>query len=77
MISVFPVNKAIRTDCVSHEMLKSTSFTIVKQLIMLFNRSLSEKVFFPSFCKLAHVIPLFKKDYPSAVSNFSVVIILC
>ena len=42
---------------------------------MLFNRSLSEKVF-PSFWKLAHVIPLFKKDDPSVVSNYRPVSLL-
>ena len=55
IISVLPMNKAIGPDCISHKVLKSI---IVKPLTMLFNRSLSEKVF-PSFWKLAHVIPLF------------------
>ena len=75
IISVLPVNKAIGPDCISHKMLKSTISTIVKPLTMLFNRSLSEKVF-PSFWKLAHVIPLFKKDDPSVVSNYRPVSLL-
>ena len=56
-------------------MLKSTIFTIVKPLTMLFNRTLSEKVF-PSFWKLAHVIPLFKKDDSSVVSSYRPVSLL-
>ena len=51
----FPMNKAIGPDCISHKMLKSTIFTIVKSLTMLFNRSLLERVF-PSFRKLANII---------------------
>ena len=56
-------------------MFKSTIFYIVKPLTMLFNRSLSEKVL-PSFWKLADVIPLFKKDDPSVVSNYRPVSLL-
>ena len=75
IISVLPVNKAIGPDCIYHKMLESNIFTIVKPLTMLFNRSLSEKVF-PSFWKLDHVIPLFKKDVPSVVSNYRPVSLL-
>ena len=64
IITILPVNKAIGPDCISHKMLKSTKSTIVKPLTLLFNRSLSENMF-PSFWKIAHVIPLFKKDVPS------------
>ena len=45
IISVPSVKKAIGPNCISHKMLKSTVFTIVKPLTMLFNRSLSEKIF--------------------------------
>ena len=75
IITILPVNKAIGPDCISHKMLKSTKSTIVKPLTLLFNRSLSENMF-PSFWKIAHVIPLFKKDDPSLVSNYRPVSLL-
>ena len=53
----------------------SAKSTIVKPLTLLFNRSLSENMF-PSFWKIAHVIPLFKKDDPSLVSNYRPVSLL-
>ena len=60
--------KAIGPDCISHKMLKLTKFGISKPLCLLFNQSLEENTF-PEFGKLAHVIPLFKKDDPSLASN--------
>jgi hypothetical protein len=63
IISILPVNKAVGPDLISHKMLKSTISTVAKPLTMLFNRSLSEKKTFPSFWKLAYVIPLFKGLY--------------
>lgn len=56
-------------------MLKATLFTVTKPLTMLFNRSNADK-FFPCFWKIAHVIPLFKKDDPSLVSNYRPVSLL-
>ena len=70
------VNKAIGPDCISHKMLKLTKFAISKPLCLLFNKSL-EKNSFPEFWKLAHVIPLFKKDDPSVASNYRPVSLLC
>ena len=75
IITILPVNKAIGPDCISHKMLKSTKSSIVKPLKLLFNRSLSENMF-PSVWKIAHVIPLFKKDDPSLVSNYRPVSLL-
>lgn len=75
IISILPVNKAIGPDLVSHKMLKATLFTIVKPLTLLFNRSLVDNTF-PCFWKIAHVIPLFKKDDPSLVSNYRPVSLL-
>lgn len=75
IISILPVNKAIGPDCLSHKMLKSTLQSVVKSLTMLYNRSLSDRIF-PSFWKIAHVIPLFKKDDPSLVSNYRPVSLL-
>ena len=75
IITILPVNKAIGPDCISHKMLKLTKSTIVKPLTLLFNRSLFENMF-PSFRKIAHVIPLFKKDDPSLVNNYRPVSLL-
>lgn len=75
IISILPVNKAIGPDLVSHKMLKATLFTVVKPLTLLFNRSLADNLF-PYFWKIAHVIPLFKKDDPSLVSNYRPVSLL-
>lgn len=49
-------------------MLKSCKDTISKPLCLLSNKSLSLK-FFPECWKLAHVLPLFKKDDPSITST--------
>ena len=64
IITILPVNKAVGPDSISHKMLKSTKKTIAKPLTMLFNRSLSENMF-PYSWKIAHVIPLFRKEDPS------------
>ena len=75
IISIIPVNKAIGPDGISHKMLKSCKDTISKPLCKLFNKSLSLKTF-PDCWKLAHVIPLFKKDDPSAPCNYRPVSLL-
>lgn len=75
IISILPVNKAIGPDLISHKMLKATLFTVVKPLTLLFNRSLADNTF-PCSWKIAHVIPLFKKDNPSLVSNYRSVSLL-
>ena len=75
IISIIPVNKAIGPDGISHKMLKSCKDTISRPLCKLFNKSLSLKVF-PDCWKLAHVIPLFKKDDPSLASNYRPVSLL-
>ena len=75
IISVLPVNKAIGPDSISHKMLKATMFTICKPLCLLFNKSLLEQ----SFCncwKMAHVLPLFKKEDPSLACNYRPVSLL-
>ena len=75
IISVLLVNKAIGPDCISHKMLKATIHTVCKPLQLLFNRSLSEKAF-PDCWKLAHVLPLFKKEDPSLSCNYRPVSLL-
>ena len=60
IISVLPVNKAIRPDCISHKMLKSTMYTVCKPLQLLFDKSLSEKSF-PDSWKLGMYCLFFKK----------------
>lgn len=56
-------------------MLKSCKDTISKPLCILFNKSLSLKIF-PECWKLAHVLPLFQKDDPSITSNYRPVSLL-
>ena len=48
IISVLSVNKAIGPDCISHKMLKSTIFTIVKHLLC-YLIDLCQKRFFHLF----------------------------
>lgn len=75
IISIISVNKAVGPDCISHKMLKSCKDTISKPLCLLSNKSLSLK-FFPECWKLAHVLPLFKKDDPSITSTYRPVSLL-
>lgn len=75
IISILTVNKAIGPDNISHRMLKYTKFSISKPLCMLFNKSLVENSF-PNYWKIAHVLPLFKKDDPSVASNYRPVSLL-
>lgn len=75
ILSVIPVNKAVGPDSISHKMLKSCKETISKPLCFLFNKSLTSKTF-PDCWKLAHAIPLFKKDDPSITSNYRPVSLL-
>lgn len=74
-LSILPVNNAIDADLISHKMLKATKLTIFKPLFLLFIRSLREYVF-PIMCKQANIIPLFKKDDPSILSNYRPVSLL-
>ena len=75
MKSILPVNKAVGPDCISHRMLKTTATSVSKPLYILFNMSLRENTF-PKFWKIAHVLPLFKKDDPSMKSNYRPVSLL-
>ena len=62
-------------DCISHKMLKSTMHTVCKPLQLLLDRILFDKTF--SDCwKLAHVLPLFKKEDPSHLCNYRPVSLL-
>ena len=56
-------------------MLKTTAITVTKPLCILFYMSLRENRF-PKFWKIAHVLPLLKKDFPSIKANFIAVILL-
>ena len=75
IISILQTNKAVGPDNISHKMLKSTVLTIAKPLCLLFNRSLSDCIF-PCSWKLANVLPLYKKDDSSCVSNYRPVSLL-
>lgn len=56
-------------------MLKSTLQSVAKPLCLLFNKSLTENVY-PNNWKIAHVLPLFKKDDPSVATNYRPVSLL-
>jgi hypothetical protein len=56
-------------DDISHRMLKATMHVIAKPLCTLFNRSLKDCIF-PFKWKMANVIPLFKTDDPTILSNY-------
>lgn len=75
IIKILPVNKAIGPDTISHKMLKSTLQSVAKPLCLLFNKSLTENVY-PNNWKIAHVLPLFKKDDPSVATNYRPVSLL-
>jgi hypothetical protein len=75
IISIIPVNKAIDPDGISHKMLRFCKDIISRPLCKLFNKSLSLKVF-PDCWKLAHVIPVFKKDDPCLATNYRPVSLL-
>lgn len=45
IITILPSNKAIGPDTISHKVLKSTIYTIVKPLCLLFKRSLNDCIF--------------------------------
>lgn len=53
IITIKPSNKAIGPDTISHKMLKSTIYTIVKPLCLFFNRS-SNDCIFPSSSKITN-----------------------
>ena len=77
IISILQTNKAVGPDNISHKMLKSTCtvFTIAKPLCLSFNRSFSDCTF-PCSWKIANVLPLYKKDDSSDLSNYRPVSLL-
>jgi hypothetical protein len=75
IINSLDLDKASGPDFISHRMLKGVSRTISKPLSILFNRSLQEETF-PDSWKMAHVIPLYKKNDKSMPSNYRPVSLL-
>ena len=69
VIKILKVNKASGPDEISHRMLKLIEMPIARPLAILFNESL-KCCKFPNLWKLAHVIPLYKKDDSSNVCNY-------
>ena len=69
ILSNLKLNKASGPDGISHRMLKNTSGSIATPLCKLFNFSL-KTISFPSLWKLAHVMPIFKKEDKSNASNY-------
>lgn len=60
IITIKPSNKAIGPDTISHKMLKSTIYTIVKPLCLFFHRS-SNDCIFPCSSKITNALHLFQK----------------
>lgn len=69
IIKSININKATGPDGISPVMLREAGLTIVKPLTKLINLSLSTAVF-PDSWKLAHVLPLYKKNDKSEVNNY-------
>ena len=63
------VNKAAGPDGVSPTMLREAGLSIVKPLTKLINLSLRTAIF-PDSWKLAHVLPLHKKNDKSEINNY-------
>ena len=63
-------------DLISNKMLIAFKNEIALPLSMLFNKSLKLCVF-PSDWKMSHVIPLFKTEDNSLLSNYRPVALLC
>ena len=61
LLNLLKVNKATGPDGISHRMLKFTSKNISVSLTKLFSLSL-EQYIYPCLWKIAHVMPLYKKE---------------
>ena len=75
IISLLDLNKAVAPDRISDQMLREAKYEIAGPLCLLFNKSLSEKIF-PADWKLAHIIQIFKSGDSSYVSNYRPVALL-
>ncbi|PJE78081.1 hypothetical protein CI610_02987 [invertebrate metagenome] len=69
IINNLDVNKASGPDGISHKMLKLLSSEIAIPLSFIFNYSLSSSIY-PDNWKIAHVMPIFKANDASIVSNY-------
>ena len=61
LLSSVDVSKACDIDRVVNALIKASTAAIANPFSPFINTSLSKEVF-PSMCKLANVIPIFKKD---------------
>lgn len=68
-ISTLDTSKASGPDLINGKLLKEGKHQLAGPLCKLFNKSLQNQSY-PETWKLANVIPIFKKDDPSAVSNY-------
>lgn len=75
IISILQTNKAVGPDAISHKMLKTIMYTIVKPLCLLFNHSLTDCAF-PCSWKISYVLSIFKKGDSSQMSNYRPVSLL-
>ncbi|PJE78524.1 hypothetical protein CI610_02532 [invertebrate metagenome] len=69
IIKILDVKKASGPDGISHRMLQLLSSEISIPLSFIFNYSLSSCIF-PESWKIAHVMPIFKANDASIVSNY-------
>ena len=69
IINCLDINKASGPDLINHKMLKYVSNSVSKPLVIIFNRSLREKIF-PNLWKRNMVVPIFKKGERSDPCNY-------
>jgi hypothetical protein len=70
------ISKSTGPDGISNKLLRDASVPLAEPLSHLFNYSLSTG-FFPEVWKIAHVIPIHKKDNPMACNNYRPISLLC
>jgi hypothetical protein len=75
VLNTLEPNKAVRPDIISNKMLIAVKNEVAKPLFLLFNKSFQCKIF-PNNCKIAFIIPLFKRGDKSLPSNYRPVSLL-
>ena len=76
VLETLPLGKAIGPDSINNRVLKELDTEQAEPLCSLFNQSLNDALV-PSFCKEAHVCPVFKSGDKSIVSNNRTIALLC
>lgn len=75
-LKLLNVNKASGPDQLSPILLKEAINELSIPLHRLYNLSLATKTF-PSFWKIAHIVPVHKKEDPKIVTNYRPISLLC